>query len=284
MKTTTNHGLKKPDGTDTVNIEDLNYNSDVLDGLLTPATITTNGFMSKEDKVKLNGVATGANNYTHPATHPASMISGLHAVATSGSYNDILNKPATFPPSTHTHAKSQITDFPASLPANGGDADTVDGKHASDFLPSTGGTVSGNLAVGGTADFLGNVGIDKSLYLKVNNLATDVGTVLESLITPKAFVCTPASGYTNQLDNSYIINNIAYINVVFKIPGAVANTRYFIGTVPFVPKKGCILTCYNKDFTISVGAKIIAYTGDIFVQTGSVITGDEFNISGVCII
>ena len=130
MKTTTNHGLKKPDGTDTVNIEDLNYNSDVLDGLLTPATITTNGFMSKEDKVKLNGVATGANNYTHPATHPVSMISGLHAVATSGSYNDLLNKPSAFPPSTHTHTKSQITDFPTSLPANGGNADTVDGSHA----------------------------------------------------------------------------------------------------------------------------------------------------------
>ena len=34
---------------------------------------------------------------------------------------------------SHTHTKSQITDFPASLPANGGNADTVDGKHASDF-------------------------------------------------------------------------------------------------------------------------------------------------------
>ncbi len=34
---------------------------------------------------------------------------------------------------SHTHTKSQITDFPTSLPANGGNADTVDGKHASDF-------------------------------------------------------------------------------------------------------------------------------------------------------
>ena len=34
---------------------------------------------------------------------------------------------------SHTHTKSQITDFPESLPANGGNADTVDGKHASDF-------------------------------------------------------------------------------------------------------------------------------------------------------
>lgn len=31
---------------------------------------------------------------------------------------------------THTHTKSQITDFPTSMPANGGNADTVDGVHA----------------------------------------------------------------------------------------------------------------------------------------------------------
>jgi microcystin-dependent protein len=30
--------------------------------------------MSAADKVKLNGVATNANNYTHPSTHPASII------------------------------------------------------------------------------------------------------------------------------------------------------------------------------------------------------------------
>ena len=48
--------------------------------------------------------------YTHPNTHPASMITGLSTVATSGSYNDLSNKPT-------------------SLPANGGNAETVDGFH-----------------------------------------------------------------------------------------------------------------------------------------------------------
>ncbi|MGL5315602.1 MAG: head fiber protein [Peptostreptococcaceae bacterium] len=32
------------------------------------------GMMSKEDKIKLDGIAIGATNYTHPNTHPASMI------------------------------------------------------------------------------------------------------------------------------------------------------------------------------------------------------------------
>ena len=51
--------------------------------------------------------------YTHPSTHPASIITGLAAVATSGSYNDLSNKPT----------------IPSSLPANGGNADTVDSYH-----------------------------------------------------------------------------------------------------------------------------------------------------------
>ena len=33
------------------------------------------------------------NVYVHPATHPASMITGLAPVAISGSYNDLVDKP-----------------------------------------------------------------------------------------------------------------------------------------------------------------------------------------------
>ena len=54
--------------------------------------------------------------YSHPSTHPASMITGLSTVATSGSYNDLSNKPT-------------IPTIPSSLPANGGNADTVDSMH-----------------------------------------------------------------------------------------------------------------------------------------------------------
>jgi|GEM_PF-3140776 len=38
------------------------------------ATTSTAGFMSAADKSKLDGIATGANNYVHPSSHPASMI------------------------------------------------------------------------------------------------------------------------------------------------------------------------------------------------------------------
>lgn len=66
----------------------------------------------------------------------------------SGNYNDLTNKPT-------------IPTVPSALPANGGNADTVDGKHASNFataeqgtkadnaLPKSGGTITGTLGVNG---------------------------------------------------------------------------------------------------------------------------------------
>lgn len=39
-----------------------------------PATLLQDGFMTKEDKAKLNSIANGANNYVHPDYHSAEMI------------------------------------------------------------------------------------------------------------------------------------------------------------------------------------------------------------------
>ena len=44
--------------------------------------------------------------YTHPATHPASMITGLATVAKSGSYNDLTNKPTI--PTLDGYAKTSV--------------------------------------------------------------------------------------------------------------------------------------------------------------------------------
>ena len=38
------------------------------------ATTTSNGLMSSTDKTKLDGIAEGANKYTHPSSHAATMI------------------------------------------------------------------------------------------------------------------------------------------------------------------------------------------------------------------
>ena len=72
----------------------LGYTPSASDTTYVNATTSAAGLMSSSDKSKLDSIAANANNYIHPASHPASMITGLAAVATSGSYNDLSDSPA----------------------------------------------------------------------------------------------------------------------------------------------------------------------------------------------
>ena len=71
--------------------------------------------MTAEERTKLAGIESGANNYSHPSTHPATMITGLSSVATSGSYDDLSNKPTSMSPTAHTHAQSEIAGLETAL-------------------------------------------------------------------------------------------------------------------------------------------------------------------------
>ncbi|WP_019908298.1 C1q-like domain-containing protein [Paenibacillus sp. HW567] len=124
MQTTGNLGLKKPDGTDIVDIGDLNGNMDILDTAVknvqdhaadavkhitatertawnakastATATISTAGLMAASDKYKLDGVASGANNYSHP-NHTGDVTStgdGLTAIAPGVIVNADINAAA----------------------------------------------------------------------------------------------------------------------------------------------------------------------------------------------
>ena len=61
--------------------------------------------------------------------------SALSSTSTNPVQNKIINSALSGKAAaSHTHTVSQISDFPSSLPANGGNADTVDGVHASDLI------------------------------------------------------------------------------------------------------------------------------------------------------
>lgn len=63
MKTTTNYGLKKPDGTDVVNIDDFNSNADIIDAQL---KANANNIASNSNEINiLNGQLDGWVNYTY---------------------------------------------------------------------------------------------------------------------------------------------------------------------------------------------------------------------------
>lgn len=82
---------------------------------------TAKKIMTANERTKLSGIATGANNYTHPTSHPATMITGLADVATTGSYTDLSDKPTSMTPTAHTHAQSDVTGLATAL---SGKADT----------------------------------------------------------------------------------------------------------------------------------------------------------------
>ena len=88
MKETTGLHLKKPDITDFYNVEDFNFNADIVDAAI--------------EELKKS---------------QSSSETAIDGKADKG----------------HKHTVSEITDFPSALPASGGNADTVDGKHAADF-------------------------------------------------------------------------------------------------------------------------------------------------------
>ena len=68
----------------------------------------------------------------------------------------------------HQHTVSDITDFPTSLPANGGNADTLDGKHANDFVQKTGDSMSGNLRMESNQLWFGIGGINQFYFENTN--------------------------------------------------------------------------------------------------------------------
>lgn len=86
-----------------------------LQGKSAVATSSANGMMSASDKIKLDGIAAKANNYSHPASHPANMITqdAAHRFVADTEKNSWNGKAA--------------------------------GNHSHSYLPLSGGTLSGAL-------------------------------------------------------------------------------------------------------------------------------------------
>ena len=177
-----------------------------------PSTATTsvNGFMSATDKTKLNGIATGANNYTHPATHVASMIvqdsthrfvsddeieewnGKLEANFISNDYAGIDEVTATLndmwedrvaPPTTITVACSTSKHNITADYYCGGTNDQTIIQQAIDALPSTGGKI---VLLEGTYNISGTI----TIYNKQNVTLQGLGrNVIFSAVTSTSDLC-----------------------------------------------------------------------------------------------
>lgn len=125
----------------------LGYTPPTSDTVYSNATTSTAGLMSASDKVKLNSIAANANNYTHPLTHPANMITGLADVATSGSYNDLTDKPIIPAVSTVDSELSSTSTNPVQNKViNAALNSKADSSVLSAYLPLAGGACTGSVS------------------------------------------------------------------------------------------------------------------------------------------
>lgn len=88
--------------------------------------------ITSTERTNWNSAKTHADSAHAPADAQKNVQSDWSA--TSGDAY-IKNKPTEFPPSIHTHIKSEISDFPSSLPANGGNSDTVNNHTVETDVP-----------------------------------------------------------------------------------------------------------------------------------------------------
>lgn len=143
-------GSTNPDGTNQTNLSASTTATTVIvasdtgaDATLASASSTQAGILTASDKTKLDGIATGAtanstdafllDRTNHTGTQPATTITGLATVATTGSYNDLTNKP-TIPTVSGTNSGDQTLSIAGStLTISGANGNSV-------TLPTSGGT------------------------------------------------------------------------------------------------------------------------------------------------
>ncbi len=279
MKNTTNYGLKKPDGTDAVDIAIINQNMDTID-----TTMKSNA--TQINDLKNNKANTSHGNHV-PATQTANNKKFLRcdntwqdvtpgnigAAPASHTHDDryyteteINTKLNAKANTSHTHTKSQITDFPTSLPANGGNADTLDGKHASDFLSSQGGTVGGALkwyAIGANSENGIEGGNGDSATFETCNLDffswngigfyPTAGGAWGNGKAGRSVVIDPRNGFV-KAKGGFEVNGVNVMNEINSLKSAVSNPkvvksvqRGFIAA----DKADYIDSYYSKDYAIS---------------------------------
>ena len=127
------------------------YKYNYLQEALFPAAVTAPNFSGKVNgfdvkaSVPANAKFTDTV-YTHPTTHPASMITGLSTVATSGSYNDLTDKP-NIPASAIVDSELSATSVNPvqNKVINAALSNKADNSVLSTYLPLTGGTLTGGI-------------------------------------------------------------------------------------------------------------------------------------------
>ena len=136
-------------------------------GTLTDITNSTSGTQVVTGvEMDAKGHVTGVTSVALKSTDSKVTVdSTLSSTSTNPVQNKVINSAlAGKAAASHSHTISQISDFPASLPANGGNADTIDGLHADNFLLKSNSMVFNGIAINADRHSIGDVNNYWSLW------------------------------------------------------------------------------------------------------------------------
>ena len=131
---------------------------------------------------------------------------------------------------THSHTKSQITDFPTSLPANGGNADTVDKVHVNDLGSGnvlwTASRIQEELQSNlptGVVHWTGTVTAGKEIEIVIPH-TDDFKTCSVEILAQRNSIWEKA---IHGIDYNYAIVDATHISVIFLLAGTfIANYAF----------------------------------------------------------
>lgn len=159
----------------------------------------TSSAIQKGDTVKVT--ATGKMYYVVDETK-LSLESGyeVYAAGTAASvpWSGVTGKPSTYTPSSHKHTKSQITDFPTSMPANGGNASTVNGHTVNANVPSGAKFTDTTYAIATTS---ANGLMSKDMVTKLNGIASGATAVTSTTVSNWGFKKTDTNTWRGVQNN-----------------------------------------------------------------------------------
>lgn len=221
----------------------------------------------------------------------AADVSGLASVATSGSYTSLSNAPASFAPSTHTHALADLTQSSATK----GQVPTWNGTVWAAATPSPGGVTSiagrtgdvtlAQLASSGTAS--------ASTFLRGDGAWSAAGSTDASSLTSGTVAAARLPLATTTAAGAVIIGNgLTIANGVLSrgnnydpaaAPGAPSGIYYEggqSGYVRWTASPGGVAVSYELQFTANDGGSYSTAGSGITSTSYPFISGYKFRVRG----
>ena len=161
----------------------------ILDKADKAATTTANGLMSSTDKVKLDGIATGANNYTHPAY--ISKTSGLYKIAVDATGHVSAATAVAKTDITGLGIPAQDTTYQPATTSAAGLMSAAD-KTRSDYNYGSNAVTT-----------LASLPITKKLVIATLSEATSLSLATDMEVGQELYIrCVPSAAFTQPIPNS----------------------------------------------------------------------------------